>query len=224
VLSAGLGGIDLPSRRLDEQEEVRGLLEDGVAPLLIRFTVGPSPRRPATLFQLVDEGENGALAIGVDRADVWVSLRYRADDFRLSRPTFTVPGALRAFAEGDTVTLALSSVSRSEKQLSVSQSESYLLGITAGRAWSLLRFPRRIPVWSLPFVDLLWLSIVFAPLGWWALDARARLLGLIPLGALLCVPWFVPFLATPLSQYAAAAGGMMGATFFRSVARRPRPA
>jgi hypothetical protein len=82
----------------------------------------------------------------------------------------------------------------------------------------------RIPASSLSYADLLWLSLMFAPLGWWALDTRARALGLVPMLALLFVPLFTPLLVTPVSQYTAAIAGMAAATLLRWGARRPRHA
>jgi len=222
ILAAQLGGIPLPDRRLDDQAWVRAALERGVEPLVVRFQAGPEPARPAVLFRIVDGNRREGLRIGVDRSNLWIAPRYRADDLRLSRPVFTLSRALAGEAAGNRAELTLSRALSASSEVSLDGNPLASLELTAGRGWSLLFFSRRFPYGWLGALDLLWLGLLFAPLGWWAPSRRSLWLAGIPVALLIAAPWWSTLASSPPSELAAVAVAALTGQILHSTRERGR--
>jgi hypothetical protein len=188
VLQASLGDIELPDGRLDDQASVRSALQDGIHPLVVRFRVGDPPRRRSMLFRILDEEGDEALSIVVSRSEMWLSPGYLARDLRLSSPVFTFP-AVPPTNGGRHVELVVSRTLSGASNVSLDGEPRTFTGLTAGRGWSLFYFPRGASAEWLDFLDLVWLALLVAPLGWWAPSTRqAAVLASIPFVAVIASP------------------------------------
>jgi hypothetical protein len=233
VLSARLGSLNLPSRRLDDSRVVREALLTGV-PLEIRALAGPRVPRLAPLFSIYDEREREILLVGPDRDDLVLRYRTRAAAWGLDHPDLRLRGAVRDARPGDTLVLHL----WREKQgvgnrtcLTLNNRRSCELGIPSGRGWALLLYPMSFPPWAHAILDAMWVAGLCGLLGFMAAgNGRALALG-AGLGAvtLATMPLFVGLLPASLGEWLGAAGGLaLGAAgwrvFNRVAAPVPRPA
>ena len=210
ILSAEIGGVPLPSRALENSDEVREALAAGL-PLTVHFEAGPPPPGRAPLFRLLNDQGAEALTLTVDGTDLLVASRIRAEDFHLAQPGHRLGDALGPVAPGQEMTAVTSWDVGGALQLSLSTpgrstpARTETFGVTAARGWSLLFSPTRVPRGTPGLVDLLWLAALLAPLGWWAGTVkRAAVAGVLPLAVLLLIPALSPLLPAPPAHYVAA--------------------
>jgi hypothetical protein len=198
VLSASLSGEFIGDGRITASDRVRDALR---APrgyeLEIRAVVGPRPEGLSPLFAIVDEQQREILLVGLDRDDVVLRMRLRANDARLDRPDLRVP-AWRGVRIGDTVSISI--VARAG-HYTINRVER---GFTVGHGWALLLYLERLPFKNA--MNAAWLGALFLLAGFWA-RARADVafMAIGVLAGLLLVPVLTAMPHTPAAQWVAVA-------------------
>jgi hypothetical protein len=211
VLSAEIGGMPLPSRRLDHPGEVRRRLLAGT-PLRIGALAGPPPPGVAPLFSIFDDARTEIVLVGLDGEDLVLHVRSRADDLLLRPVERRWSGALRDIRPGDRLSVTVRRTAGGFC-LAVNGVERCGLAPDAGQAWSLVQ---SVPVHggSVPallccltmFLLGLPAGLMSVPRGrgWWGP-------GLVVAGGA-TVPLAVGLAPSPILQLAAlAAGAVAGA-------------
>lgn len=217
VLSASVAGIPVPSRRLEDSEEVRIGLEDGRA-LALRFELDVPPDAPAPVFRILDDSADETVRVSVHGSDLLVRVRYLADDFRLARPILRVEGALAPFRLRDTVAIVLDRPAGAGHRIAVGYGDAVPFEFSAGRGWSLLISSTGLSQPILTWLDALWIGLLLVPVGWWAPTGFRALWGFVlPAAALASVPVLTPLSETPLLQFLVALAGLAAGFGARSV-------
>src|SRR5690606_37896608 len=106
VLDVRLGEVVVHSRRLEEGDEVRGLLHSGAA-LEIEAISGPPPTGLAPIFSISAGRRREVLLIGAEGNDVVYRYRTRATWARLQSPELRVAGALRGTRPGESLRITI---------------------------------------------------------------------------------------------------------------------
>jgi hypothetical protein len=163
VLSADVGGIALPSWRLQDTKTVRERLAAGER-LRVRAIAGPRTDRLAPLFSIFDEQRREILLVGADRDDLVLHVSTRAIDLRLHQPDLRWRGALASVAPGDTLHVELSGA-RPGYCLHVNGRERCGLAYTAGQAWGLVEFVPGMPAAGQAGLDCLFMFMLGLPVG-----------------------------------------------------------
>ena len=173
VLDARIGEIPIPGRRLDDSPSVRTGLHDG-DPLVISFVAGPEPFGLAPVFSIYDGMEREILVLGARDRDLVFRLRRRASDWRLRSPEALYPGTVPT--NGDTALVRMVVHDRATC-LEIPEGECVSLA-TPGRGWSLLlgSAPAR---GAEHIADIVWLGLLFMPIGYWLRPRREAALGLV---------------------------------------------
>lgn len=170
VLEARVAGRPARRETLPEADSVaRGLREGGAVELA--FRVGPPPRDLAPIFTLTRGERMQALLIGVDDRDLVVRIRTWADRVRLDRPDLRDPGRRAAWAEGDTVVLAVEAAGDGVR-VSVGEGRARPLTVPSSRGWSFLLYGKELDRRWGGLLDLVWWALWAIPLGLWAPGLR----------------------------------------------------
>lgn len=183
----------------------RVLLQRG--PIIVTIVAGAPPTALAGLVTVIDEHRREVLTIGVQGTAV-IERQFRlATSALLYSPAGRAPDVLAGVRQGDTLRLALSG-SGAHRCTIVGPRQRCGVDVPFDRAWALLADIDQGPRLLVRVIDLLWLALLFAPVGLWctrhqlALAAPVALLAagvLIPLGvegAFVTVRfWFVAPLA-----------------------------
>lgn len=172
VLSARIGGLRLDPEVLPPARG-RGLRRAlGGGPALdARVRPGPSTPRLAPIVSVFDGREREIFVVGREGDDLIARVRRRADAWRLDRPELRVAGAFSRLEADEPVGLELrlpgGRVDTAGRCGEVDGVRRCGLGYPVGRGWAILRSLNVPPMarWAL---DLLWLLVLFFPLGWWA--------------------------------------------------------
>ncbi len=185
VLSARLGGIDMPSHAVEPSEPLHRAFRER-APLEVVYEVGPAPEGLAPVFSVYDDEQNEILLLGVDGTDMLYLPRTRSVALRLDRPDLVARGLLDEVEPGDTVTATVAVDSR--RHLCISLNRRTTCDVAPGFAagWSLLMYPLPLSgrFWNL-LADLVWAAAMAAPLGWIARKPLRALTVAVPLTAAL---------------------------------------
>jgi len=222
VLDAGLGALALPSRQLDDQEQVRALLAHG-APLEVTALAGPPPTRLAPLFSIYDEQEREILLIAPRRHDLVIRFWTRSLTWGLDRPYLTLAGALDGVQPGDTLHLHLWREGGG-LCVAVNGRRECGLGFTAGAGWSVLIYPESFGAWARALLDATWVWGILLPAGFFA-TSRPTLAGAAAAAflGLALLPGAVGLHATPWWEWVGAAAGIATGWWGRgALARLPR--
>jgi hypothetical protein len=172
VLRAEIGGIPLPSRRLDSSETVRGKLREG-STLTVHALAGPTTTRLGSLFSIYDESQQEILLIGPVASDLVVRARTVAAAIGLETPCLQFRDLMMGLDPGDTLSIGLETSARGRYRLAVNDRER-VEQFSIASLWSLLLASPTSPG-TRALAGLLWACTLAAPAGWWL---RAR----IPLG------------------------------------------
>ena len=187
VVSADIGGMELPSWKLQDSRTVRARLADGDL-LVVRAVAGPAPRHLAPLFSIADDLEQGILLTGVDREDLVLTVRTRAADLRLRQMELRWPQAMAAVGPGDSFSVA---VWRVGKKYCLRLNNRSRCGLTyaTDQVWSLIAsLPGRLAGWE-TVAGCVFVALLGFPVG---LLAPRRPPGWIAVGVLLWGVAFVP--------------------------------
>lgn len=222
ILSATLGPLDLPSRRLPDPARVQQLLRDG-APVELDVTRGEPSGGFEYLFGISAAGDVDQLLFAPDGRDLVVMLHTRADPWRLHRPSLRYEGAM-AHAPGDTLRLRWRKVGRTWCLTGAAAAEC--LGWSAGRGWAVLvGGTSRGKTW-LDRLDAAWIGLLLLPAGFLA-RGRRELAGALAAAAaaLFLIPLALAQLPTPPFQWLGATLGASAGLWLRRVALpvTPRP-
>ena len=209
VLSAQIGGLPLPSWRLDDSRIVRERLLSGI-PLEVRAVAGPRTERLAPVFSIFDERQQEVLVLGADRDDLVLRTQRRATDLKLREPDVRWHGALAGVSPGDTVALGLQ-VSRSGLCLFLNGRGRCGMAVTAGEAWRLVQDRPDLSAGAQLALDSLCMIILGLPLG---LLSPRRVSGYVVITAAVTgvalLPPALGLAQTPVLQLASLAAAIAG--------------
>ncbi len=210
VLEAQLGTLALPDGPVASSPEARALIES-LAPVRLRFVVGAPPPALTAVFQLVagpyGDGQE-ALQVGIEGPHLVLTPRFRADDWRVSRPEVQIERAMESFHPGDTVTLVLRALRDRGFEVTLAERPPELVGYTVARSWSLWYATFIRSEFVLRVMDLVWVAGLAAAVGWFALRTGDRAAALILMAAAAAlVPRWTGLLPTPLLAYFALVAG-----------------
>jgi hypothetical protein len=186
VLDVRIGGLEVPSHRLENTPTVRAGLQAG-EPVDVEFVAGEEPATLAPIFSIYDGMEREIFVFGGRREDLVVRVRRHASNLRLRAPQALFEGS--APSPGDTARIAVT-VGRG-KICSDRPGTSCRSLAPPGRGWSLLL--GAAPTNRLErLADGAWLALLFMPLGygfrprasWWT-GLGIGLVGLLGAGLLI---------------------------------------
>lgn len=230
VLNAGIGGRDVPPLRLEDSRTVRRLLLSG-APVEARAIAGHAPRRLAPIFSIYDEERWEIMVLGADRQTLTFRLGSRAVRLRLNLPALRYRGALAGLLPGDTIELRVSRDSEGDGRCfqvaTTGRREDPPrrrcgIGYSVASGWQLVA-PSGVGGQWPELWDILWLTLLYLPLGYWmARDVQGAAGVALSILGLLAVPAVTPLVAAPLRSLAGAGIGLAaGAGLRRQLDGRP---
>lgn len=195
LLSVDLDGRHLPNAAVRVDPQLRRAIASG-RPLTLRIVAGDSTARYMPIVRLAPEVDESLLLVAQADRGVIVFSRRAASDLRLRTPGAAFPRALEGVRPGDTLQLAVEAWSGTSPCLRVRELRHCAAAPHAGRAWSFLLPPGRLPTWV---ADAVTLGVLFAPLafllGLGAVRQRRRLLVVGAVVALLVVARWLGFAA-----------------------------
>jgi VanZ like family len=215
VLSASVGGLQIPSGVIANSAEVRQLLLSR-ATIDVRARAGPLPLGLAPLFVIDDGHQREILLLGIDGTDVVFRYRTHAIAARLHGPEIRVRGALRGIAPRDSFSVIVRQAAPGYC-ISVNATEHCGVGYTTGSGWALLLGDEPVSRWLQPVLNVAWTAVLFLPVGLlarfsWASTGTATSL----LAALLILPPLIGLLPTPASEFLGAVVGLLSGVAVRA--------
>lgn len=222
VVAASVGGVPVPSRRVEEEtERLRALLRAG-APVRVSAVAGPPVRGLAPLFSIYDDRARQIFLVGPARDDVVLRYRTLGSALRMDQPELRAPGAFRGVRAGDPLRVEVAREGRGYC-ITVNAARYCSLGFTVGDTWRVLLALSSFSAEARTAIGLFWLAALFAPLGLWLRTRRDALLAGAAIAAgLLVVPPLAGLLSTPPGQVLAALAGVgVGVLARKSLARGP---
>jgi len=200
VVGAWLGPLQIgPARRL-ESRDFRLFFLDGAA-LNVTALAGPLSESTAPILRLRDDRERQVVLLAAEREDLAFYYANRADVVRLDHPDLRLLGAFGGIAEGDSL---WASVRRSRNAFCMALGDlvSCSIGYTLGIGWGLLLYMEWAPVWVRAALNVLWMTVLVVPMGFWL---RANTASLTAVGALFTAALLVPratgLLPTPVLEF-----------------------
>ncbi len=222
VLRTTLGPIAFSPNRLPDPDVVRRLLLAG-APLEIDAVAGRSVRGLAPLFVIVDEDDEEVFLVGPDRGDLVLRYRTRAARWRLDQPDLRLRHAFAHVASGDTLHIGVRH-DNGGYCLSLNQVARCGLGYSVGSGWTLLYYPRHLPIWISTGLEIAWVAGIAFPFGLWARRRPETVLAAALLtAALLVLPFLTGLIRTPPHQIAGGGIGVLLGAGLHAWLRRRRP-
>jgi hypothetical protein len=138
----------------------------------------------------------------------------------LDRPALRWPGILDDVHEGQPLTIGAQRDGNGWC-LTLGDRSACPLGFTAGSGWRLLWFPQLLPAEVAPWLNCVWLALLFLPLGLWLRFTPASAVACSIAASALFVAPFAGLLPTPPLEIGAAATGLvLGAALQPLLARR----
>lgn len=213
VLEASIGGVSVPSGVIARSADIRQRLLSR-AVIEVRGRAGSPPPGLAPLFTIHDEHRREILFIGIDRADLVYRFRTRAVAWRLAGPEVRVAGAVRSGAQRERLSVVVRPTSAGSCVL-INETKHCGLGYTLGRGWALPLGGQPGTSRLGPLLDVMWLAVLFLPVGLWA-RWRWPLLVTVALSvtSLVILPMPLGLLPTPGAELLGALAGFLagGAT------------
>lgn len=174
VLEADLNGIPIPSYRIPQQAEAKAALE-GNFQLSVDAVAGFDPVRIAPILSIYDGGQQEIVLLGTQRNDlVWRERTY-AKVWRMDQPDLRIPHGMAPVQPGDTVHLGARRAGF-DRCLEAEGIGQCGLGFTPGSGWGLLLYPESLEAEQRRALDVAWLILLFAPLGFLPPTGRIRVL------------------------------------------------
>ena len=223
VLSAELNGGAFWSRRLEMPMPHRDLFL-GDWQLEGEIVVGAPPGGVSPILSVYDGNQQEILLLGAHDQALVFRPRLLARRLGFDAPDIRVTGAFDPFSPGDTVTIA-AAVSGEGVCLRLGPTERCEVGITPGRTWGLLLYLEGPPENVRVIIDLVWMAMLFALIGY-AARTRAELSwgGSIGGAGLAVSVAFTPLIAvTALQLVASILGLLSGRAAGRWMERYLRP-
>jgi VanZ family protein len=189
VRDARIGPYRLPSHRLEHQDEVRRLLQDG-ARLQVRGLAGPRTDRLAPFFSIYDERRLEILLLGPDRDDFVLRYRMRASDWQFNQPDLRIPDAMRDIRRGDTLEVAFWHPAGGRGYcVLVAARTTCGIAPSVGLGWSLLLYPEHLSRTLKAILGILFIAVFAVPIGFGAGELTSALAGgALAAGALFGAP------------------------------------
>ncbi len=225
IVSARIGGLELPSRQLADSDRFRALMMGGTA-LEVMSVAGPAPRALAPIFSVYDDLQREMILLGADRDHLVYRYRTRAAELRLDQPDLRLPGALADVAPGDSIELSVHRVARGHVLTHAGRAAH--LSFSVGVGWALLMYPEWLSPGTMQLVSVLWIMVLAVPIGFWARrrpESVAALTAVVL--AFVLIPPAVGLMTTPPGQWGGlvvglAIGGWLQRQARRQVARTSR--
>jgi hypothetical protein len=168
---------------------VRGQQAAGLAPLMT--------------VSVDDDSQEGVVLVGVDGDDLVLRYRTRSASLRLAVPEMRAGDMLRGRGPGDTLVVAVWRHNGTHC-VEVDAERRCGVGLGVARGWSVVGVPAGIPSRLLRWIDVLWIAVLFVPLGYWIRLASRGVLAILPATAGLAVASALPGLVRPsIDQIAA---------------------
>lgn len=223
VLSAEIDGEAMPSFALASTRIVLTGLERG-DPVVVRFVVAPEPAGLAPVFAIADRDRIGVLLFGILPGRMVVTLRTKADAYRLSSPNHEIPLPAPVRAVGDTVTVAFrrpDGVGR--LTFAVNGTDVGSSRWTVARGWAVLYHRLSWDSSVKRTLDALWIAVWFAPLGFfWRPSVWAVVSVIGALGAVSGIGAAAGLAALPAAGWLAAGVGLTVGLLGQTLAARVR--
>lgn len=210
VLSADIGGLGLPSRLLEDPEEVRNRLRRGV-PVSLTFAAGESSDRPLPLFRLMARYGREVVRVDTHGADMVLRPRLLATEFRFANPSLRFHSALAGMTPGDTVSIGISYDPSEGYLVSGMDAGPFRSAITLSRSWTLLRNLTFLSPATLATMDTFWVLGLLLPFGWWGVAPIAT----IPLSAMALLPHLFGMQSSPVAHFVLGLVGILAAASLR---------
>lgn len=178
LLSGRVNGVELPSARLDNDENIRGPLRAGRSQVdaVVQPGLPPPPTEIAPILRVADGTLREILLLGRSRKELVFRYRLRATRIRLETPAFALG---RAFGDSgdmdggepespETLSVVLERGRLTLTAYSEAGIRRQVFNLTAASAWSFF-----VPwdYWYGPnaaLLSLLWLGALLVPTGYWA--------------------------------------------------------
>lgn len=214
VMSASLGLLPIPSRRLADSDSVRSLLLAG-AELRVEAVAGPPVESLASLVSIYDQAHREIVLLGPDRGDLVVRFRTLARALRLDQPDLRLAGAMKDLEVGDPLLVSLSG-EPGDYCVSLNHTTRCGVGFTLGSGWGILLYPDSAPGWLRLLLRFGWMAgLSFVGVFW----PRGRLgtgiqIGVLALGLVL-LPAATGLVSTPPLEFAGAGAGALLALALR---------
>ena len=207
IVSARIGGLELPSRQLADSDRFRALMMGGTA-LEVMSVAGPAPRALAPIFSVADHLQREMILLGADGHDLVFRYRTRAAVFRLDQPDLRLPRALADVTPGDTVELSVHRVARG--YVLTEEGRAARVGFSVGVGWALLMYPEWLSPGTMQLVSVLWVMALAVPIGFWARrrwESGAGVSAVVL--ALVLIPPALGLVTTPAGQWVGLAVGLV---------------
>jgi hypothetical protein len=194
----------------------------------VRAIAGAPTPALGALVAIFDDKQREILLLGPDREDLVFRMRTRATELGLDQPDIRLRNGMRRIAVGDTLDVTVHG-GRGPYRMRVNDRSASGLGFSVGDGWALLLYPEMLPAWLSAVLSVTWIWGLFVPAGFWIRGlGNALLAGVVLAAGLASAPPLTSLIPTPLSQWVAAAAGLLaGAALQRLISRRPsgaRPA
>lgn len=224
VQEAFVGGMPLPSHRLQQRERYESALLHG-APLLVRFVAGPPPTGIAPIVSVFDAEQREVLLVAADGSDLVLRIRRVAAAALLDSPTERVPALLEGLEEGSAALLQVRHADGEWCTRRDTSGERCVDDPRLGEAWTLLFNASGLDRSVMRGASLLFLGLLSLPLGLLSRSAPgavAHALGMALVLALL--PRLTGLGASETAQLlVAAVAVLIGAAIRRRVLRHEVP-
>jgi VanZ like protein len=201
VTAAAIGDQIVQNGPLSNSSEVREMiLQD--APVQVTGVAGPPPASLAPLLVISNEPHQIFL-LGIDGHDLVYHYRSRAAALRLDHIELRARGLLSTIRAGQTLRLEVHP--RGEGIQFIVNGESRTIAEpNLGMGWQLLLGSWRVRDWISQGLNVVWLILLIAPLGYWARNTSTVVLSAVIFAAVLVVlpqiSWLAP---TPVPQFLA---------------------
>jgi hypothetical protein len=141
----------------------------------------------------------------------------------LPSPEIRLGGALRGVTPGSPLDVELL-WPFSAQVLTINGVAHRGLGFSLGMGWTVIVYSEYMPVWLRELLNMAWMAAWIFPVGYWSQTRRVFLGASLILGmSLLILPTLGTLLPTPITQWAAAALGLLAGVVVRKrVAHSPR--
>lgn len=209
VTEAYLNDRPLPSGRIDWAVEPRSEL-DGSWEIRATVTVGPPPPAVSPIISIYDREEREILLLGADGEDVVLRERTLAKTLRLDQPDLRIEGLFGQLSSGEAVSLG----ARREggrRCIHLGGVERCEMAFGPGRGWGLLYFPDGIGADTRRALDIVWIALLFLPIGLLSTSTRLAVMSSCGAGVLAfaMAPVLTRLVPASPAEYGGAAFGLV---------------
>jgi VanZ like protein len=199
---ARIGEQRIQNGPLSNSLKVRAMILQN-APVQARGIAGPPPGSLAPVLAVSDDSEQMLFLLGIDGHDVVYRYRSRSAALRLDGIELRAPGLASAIRMGQTLRMEVRP--RSEGIQFIVNGESRTIAEpNLGMGWQVLLGSWRGRDWISQGLNVGWLILLIAPLGYWARNTSTVVMSAVIFASVLAVlpqiSWLAP---TPVPQFLA---------------------